>query len=260
MRTELVDINFAGGGACRSPATRSRERKSTGVAGRKRGGNESTGREKAMMNTLTAAWLAACLISLPAVNAYAHESPPFTVLSRSIAAATKHRALPEFSFVERSGKKVTLEDLRGKVWIADFIYTHCPDTCPMQSADMAKLQDRWRTQDGVKLVSFSVDPERDTPQALSEYAKRFRADATSWLFLTGNKTEIARLVEDGFRLMLSPAAHGNTRVIVHSSRFALIDQQGKVNGYYDARDPKALQRLADDVTRLLQQPALVRNH
>ncbi|MDH3445636.1 MAG: SCO family protein, partial [Deltaproteobacteria bacterium] len=109
-------------------------------------------------------------------------------------------SVPEFSLVERSGKRVTLADMRGKVWIADFIYTNCEDTCPLQSAAMAKLQDKFGNYTQLRLVSFSVDPDRDTPHVLSGYAKRFNADAAGWLFLTGAKEEIVQLVQLGFAL------------------------------------------------------------
>ena len=211
------------------------------------------------MKIINVTLIGACLACLPVVNSSANDSLPFAILSASSNAAAKHRALPDFSLVERSGKKITLADLRGKVWIADFIYTHCPDTCPMQTADMAKLQDRWMKEDDLKLVSFSVDPERDTPRVILEYAKRFKADANRWLFLTGGKKEIASLVEKGFRLPLASAAHGDHGVVVHSPRFVLIDRLGRVRGYYDNRDPKAVQRLVDDVTRLLQNSTLARD-
>jgi cytochrome oxidase Cu insertion factor (SCO1/SenC/PrrC family) len=191
--------------------------------------------------------------------AFAKDSLPFTILSTSLDAHVKLRSLPDFSFVERSGKKITLVDLRGNVWIANFIYTHCTDTCPLQTADMAALQDRWMNESGLKLVSFSVDPERDTPAILARYAKRFKADPRQWLFLTGGKEEIARLVEDGFRLVVATPPHGDHGIIVHSPRFVLVDQQGRIRGYYDNRDPKAMQRLKDDAANLLpQHPPLFR--
>jgi len=95
---------------------------------------------------------------------FAKDPPPFAQVSLSIDGAAKRRTVPEFSLVERAGKKVTLADLRGKIWIADFIYRRCTDACPLQTADMAKLQDRWSTENEVELVSFSVDPENDTPR------------------------------------------------------------------------------------------------
>lgn len=140
--------------------------------------------------------LTTCLVSMPGAISVANDSPSFKILSTSIAALAKPRALPEFSLVERSGKKITLAELRGKVWIADFIYTNCADTCPLQTADMAKLQEHWINESDLELVSFSIDPERDTPRVLLRYAARFKADAKRWLFLTGGKKEIARLVED----------------------------------------------------------------
>ena len=113
---------------------------------------------------------------------------------------TRYGSVPEFSLVERSGKATTLADLRGAIWIADFIYTTCQDTCPLQSAEMAKLQEQWKDKAGLKLVSFSVDPEKDTTEVLASYADRYKADSQRWLFLTGAKEEISRLVQEGFRL------------------------------------------------------------
>jgi cytochrome oxidase Cu insertion factor (SCO1/SenC/PrrC family) len=211
------------------------------------------------MQIINAAVLGAGLVSLLPANCFAHSPLPFKILSTSIGRTARHRVLPDFSLIERSGKQIGLADLSGKVWIADFIYTHCPDTCPMQTADMAKLQDRWAKEIKLKLVSFSVDPERDTPAVLSEYAKRFKADSNRWLFLTGTKKEITHLLEDGFHLLASSAPHGNHGMILHSSRFVLIDWQGQVRGHYDNRDPKAMGRLEDDVTRLLKHEQLARD-
>jgi cytochrome oxidase Cu insertion factor (SCO1/SenC/PrrC family) len=111
--------------------------------------------------------------------------------------------LPDFSLIERGGRRVTLADFRGKVWIASFIYTHCTDTCPLQSARMARLQEDLRAEPDVRLVSITVDPERDTPRVLAEYAARFSADRDRWLFLTGGKMAIYALAQEGFHL---PAA------------------------------------------------------
>jgi protein SCO1/2 len=206
------------------------------------------------MKLKTAAVLTALLgSSLPALS-LAHDIAPFTVLSTTIDAQAKGRTVPDFSLQERSGKNITLADLRGKVWIADFVYTSCTDTCPFQTADMARLQDRWRDESDLRLVSFSVDPEHDTPKVLSRYANRFKADPSRWLFLTGNRAAVSHLVEDGFHLAVTPALKGtnNAGVILHSPRFVLIDRQGRIHGYYDNRDPKAMQRLHSDVAALVE--------
>jgi protein SCO1/2 len=173
--------------------------------------------------------------------------------AKPLEGLNRYGTVPEFSLVERSGNAITLADLRGSIWIADFIYTTCQDTCPMQTAEMAQLQEQWKDRAGLKLVSFSVDPEKDTIAVLSRYADRYKADAQRWLFLTGAKEEISRLVQEGFRLSaVALPSDGNVgSVIMHSPRFVLIDKQAEIRGYYDSRDPQALQRLKADVATLI---------
>jgi len=178
-------------------------------------------------------------------------------------------SVPPFSLIERSGLPVTREDLIGKVWIVNFIYTHCPDTCPLQSAQMAKLQAGFADEGDLRLVSITVDPERDTREVLSEYAKRYGADRDRWLFLTGGKEAIYRLAQEGFRLsvvdpaegvrswLLGPvpvlAHHGETGTqFIHSSRFVLVDRKARIRGYYQSTDDDALGRLRGDVRILLR--------
>jgi protein SCO1/2 len=165
----------------------------------------------------------------------------------------RYGSVPPFSLVERSGKTTTLADLRGTIWIADFIYTTCQDTCPMQTAEMAQLQEQWKDRAGLKLVSFSVDPEKDTTEVLSRYANRYKADSQRWLFLTGPKEEIGRLVQEGFRLSAVALSSDGKKdsVVMHSPRFVLIDKQAEIRGYYDSRDQQALERLKKDVATLV---------
>ena len=166
----------------------------------------------------------------------------------------RYGTVPNFSLVERSGKAITLADLRGSIWIADFIYTTCTDTCPMQTAEMAQLLEQWKDKAGLKLVSFSVDPEKDTTEVLSRYADRYKADSIRWLFLTGAKEDMTRLVQEGFKLSAVPVANAESSesIIMHSPRFVLIDKQAEIRGYYDSRDPQALERLKKDVATLIK--------
>jgi cytochrome oxidase Cu insertion factor (SCO1/SenC/PrrC family) len=108
--------------------------------------------------------------------------------------------VPEFDLIERSGQRVTRNDLLGLVWVVNFFYTSCPDTCPLQSATLARLQRDFADDRDVRLVSISVDPEHDTPAVLQDYAQRFGADPERWLFLTGDKAAIYRLAQEGFHL------------------------------------------------------------
>jgi protein SCO1/2 len=160
-------------------------------------------------------------------------------------------AVPDFSLIERSGKRLGLSDLKGMTWIVDFVYTRCKDTCPLQSAQMAKLQADLGNNSNLKLVSISVDPEWDSPKVLSQYAERFKADPERWFFLTGDKKSIYRLAQEGFRLSAVPASDGAEDVFIHSSQFVLVDKQRQIRGYYDSQDPEALRRLKKDAAKLL---------
>jgi protein SCO1/2 len=173
---------------------------------------------------------------------------------RPIEGLNRYGAVPEFVLLERSGKSISLADLQGAIWIVDFIYTTCRDTCPMQTAEMAKLQEQLKDDAAVRLVSISVDPETDTPKVLSHYADRYKADPNRWLFLTGAKEQVIRLVEAGFRLSAAPAGDpsGAPGVILHSPRFVLVDRETRIRGYYDSRDREALERLRKDIATLLK--------
>jgi protein SCO1/2 len=166
----------------------------------------------------------------------------------------QYGAVPDFFLTERSGENVSLAQLRGKIWIADFIYTSCTDTCPLQTGMMARLQEEYSAKPNVQLVSVTVDPERDTPQTLSLYAARHHADAKRWFFLTGQRDRIIRLIRDGFHLSVAALPNGteSTGMIPHSPRFVLIDKDARIRGYYDSRELEAFVRLKNDLETLLK--------
>jgi protein SCO1/2 len=115
-------------------------------------------------------------------------------------------SVPDFALIDQSKRPVQRGDLEGKVWIANFIFTSCPDECPLMTAHMAQMQSDLAHMADFRLVSISVDPDHDTPAVLSEYAERFNADPGRWLFLTGDKRAIYRLAAEGFRLgIVEPA-------------------------------------------------------
>ena len=173
--------------------------------------------------------------------------------SRPLEGLGNFGAVPDFALTERSGARIALSNLKGKVWLADFIYTACQDTCPLESAAMAQLQ-KDLPSDRLKLVSFSVDPERDTPAVLARYAEVFHADPARWLFLTGKKSDMHRLVQEGFHLSAIPitedAAHAAGE-IYHDAHFVLIDGAAQIRGYYESSDSAALKRLRADAKKLL---------
>lgn len=163
-------------------------------------------------------------------------------------------SVPDFELTERSGRTVRLADLKGRIWIADFIFTSCAGPCPMLSQQMSGFQTPLARAPEIRLVSFSVDPERDTPAVLSEYAARYQADRERWLFLTGDRKTVYRLIREGFRLTVKEEPE-DAGQIIHSLRFALVDRAGQVRGYYNGDDPESLRRLLPDVDRLLRERA-----
>ena len=155
-------------------------------------------------------------------------------------------SVPDFNLTTQQGESLTLSDMKGKIWVADFIFTNCPTICPAMTLEMASLQSEF-VADPVYFVSFSVDPERDTSDVLARYATAYGADDRRWHFLTGDKTHIYQLAEKGFSLA---AGHNGTELL-HSTRFVLVAPDGNIYDYYDSRSKPALLRLRRDVKALL---------
>jgi protein SCO1 len=154
--------------------------------------------------------------------------------------------VPTFSLVDQNNQPVTNQTLRGKPWVAAFIFTKCAGPCPMMSANMAKLQQRVPHPD-LKLVSFTVDPQRDTPAVLKQYAQNFNADESRWSFLTGSSEAMAGVAK-GMLLPFMPAS--GDADITHSTKFLLVDAAGGVRGIYSA-DAEGMEQLATDAAKLV---------
>src|SRR5262249_1215461 len=130
-------------------------------------------------------------------------------------AVTSFYSLPDFSLTDQSGMTVTLANLKGKVWVADFIFTNCGGTCPMMTEKMRRLQQDLPRE--IRMVSITVDPERDTPKALAAYAEEHGATRERWLFLTGNKQSLYDLCVKGFKLPLDDSGGTVAEPITHST-------------------------------------------
>ena len=190
--------------------------------------------------------------------------------------------LPHFELIDASGRAFAREHLHGKVWVADFIYTRCEDTCPLQTSEMSRLQQAFAAHADFRQVSITTDPAHDKGAVLSAYARKFAADTERWFFLTGKEKDIKDLVLKGFRLsyatkqtalprdsiggrvfrLLLPSAHAHHPghqerestpgiLISHSSRFVLIDRNFTIRGYYHSNDADSLKKLRKDLGILL---------
>jgi protein SCO1/2 len=162
--------------------------------------------------------------------------------------------ITEFSLVDQGGRAVTRETFTGKVWAAAFMFTRCPTVCPEITRRMRSVQVRAQKNGlPLTLVSFSVDPDNDTPEVLAKYAGEYGAALESWTFLTGKYEVVARTAEQGFKVALErrpdSKEHGG---ITHGSHLVLVDRQGSIRGYYRTSDDAALEQLLSDAARLAE--------
>ncbi|MDP6803330.1 MAG: SCO family protein [Gemmatimonadota bacterium] len=159
--------------------------------------------------------------------------------------------VPPFELVNQSGDAFGSKQLAGSVWIANFIFTRCPTVCPELSRRMADLRDRLRDNPGVHLVSFSVDPEYDSPEVLAKYAAEYAADANRWSFLTGSWESMREAVETG--LLTSTGTDGgeiDVNSVLHGTRFVLVDSRLRIRDYCDVSEPDAFEGLIADARQL----------
>jgi protein SCO1/2 len=232
-----------------------------------------------MASRLRTALLIAGVIALHALMVgaaaiwWVHRSAP-AASEATLEALGTYGVVPPFTLTERSGGRVSRDDLRGLVWVVDFIYTECTETCPLQSIQLARLQREFQDATDLRFVSITVDPEHDTPEILARYAARYGA-GDRWWFLTGDKRDIYCLAEQGFHLgVVDPAApaqpscgptlsfgparawanHGSKGLVMHSARVVLVDGAAAIRAYHLATDEESMHRLRANLRRLLAAP------
>jgi cytochrome oxidase Cu insertion factor (SCO1/SenC/PrrC family) len=159
--------------------------------------------------------------------------------------------LPAFALTDQEGRAFGTRELRGQVWVADFIFTSCQGSCPLLSQKMAEVAKRAR-QLGPEfhLVSLTVDPERDTPARLAEYAGHYGANPRKWSFLTGAMGDIQGAVTDGFKIGMGREKNGDFWEIFHGEHLVLVDRQLRIRGYF-AATAEGLDRLMDAISSVI---------
>ena len=155
--------------------------------------------------------------------------------------------IPEFYFTDSRDKRISRADLDGKVWVADFIFTTCTMACPVLTGNMNLVHKEFQNNDDVRIVSISVYPEYDTPEVLKKYASQYDANTNRWHFLTGPEENVQNVIKNGFKM-------GDYEdIIFHSEKFALVDQKGRLRGYYSGMETEDVIRLKKDINKLLNE-------
>lgn len=165
-------------------------------------------------------------------------------------------AVPRFAMTDQGGTSFTNDTLRGNVWAAAFIFTRCPSACPRVTKAMRGVQlDAKSRGVQLRLVSFSVDPDNDTPEVLRRYAKEYGADTSTWSFVTGDAATIRRTAEQGFKIAAEGTADPSKADfgIMHGTQLVLVDRAQNIRGYYATNDDLALRRIVDDAARLISE-------
>ena len=201
-----------------------------------------TGR-KLDKSTLIWVALGVIIIAITGINLWSVFDTEPEALTETVAVS-----VPDFSLTNQQGEPLGLSDMAGKIWVADFIFTSCPTICPAMTQEMARLQSEF-VADPVYFVSFSVDPKLGYTKSPLALRNGFMApDDRRWHFLTGDKTKIYQLAEQGFSLA---AGHNGTEIL-HSPRFVLVKADGNIHDFYDSRSKPAMLRLRRDVKALLK--------
>ncbi len=166
--------------------------------------------------------------------------------------------IADFEFTERSGKIIHKEDLVGHPWVVSFIFTHCAGPCFRVTSAMRRLQDEFFKETDLRLVTITVDPERDTPAQLAKYANDFQASPERWLFLTdptGQKDKIYPMINGSF-LMPVQEATGKMRVegheFIHTNNILLVNEQGVVQGKWNSIDDASFDQLRRELRKRLK--------
>jgi protein SCO1 len=211
--------------------------------------NEKNKLQKLVLNKWF--WLIFCIFffAFPIYRSMNRILPPTLIV---------YSKLPDYKFSNENGAVFGSEELKGKAYIANFFFTSCPTTCPKIMRKMQKIQKRVKgVGQHIALVSFTVDPEYDTQKVLFNYARDNKANPYIWKFLRADLEATKKLLLDGFKIAIGEKEKIATNIydIIHSAKFVLVDDQGRIRGYYDT-DKAAINQLMIDVGLLINRDKL----
>lgn len=165
---------------------------------------------------------------------------------------TARENVGDFAAINHNGEEFNVQNLQGQWWVADFIFTNCTTVCLPMTANMKKLQDKLDSEGlDVKLVSFSVDPDRDTPEVLTEYANEYGADLDRWTFVTGYDFDtIKEYSVKTFKNLVEAPPEGDDQV-THGTSFFLVDPDGNIVNHYSGTKAEEMDRIIEDIKNSL---------
>lgn len=161
-----------------------------------------------------------------------------------------------FSFLNQDGKVVTQQDVKGKVFVAEYFFTTCGTICPIMNVQMQRVHKVYQGNKNVRILSFTVDPKVDTVAQMKRYAVAHGADVKSWFFLTGTQEKLYELARKSF-FVLKPAETENQGDVgsdfIHTNNFVLVDKEMRIRGYYDGTNSKEVDELIGDIALLVKE-------
>ena len=174
------------------------------------------------------------------------------LVDESIQYVKKYHRINDFSLTNQNKENITHFDYDDHIYVADFFFTTCPSICPIMTENMVYLQSLLNDLPKIKLLSFSVTPEIDTPEVLKAYAQQKGVNDSRWNLLTGNKKEIYNLARRSY-LVVQQDGNGDKHDMIHTENFVLIDKQRRIRGYYDGTQRNAMDQIRADIDILLQE-------
>ena len=166
-----------------------------------------------------------------------------------------HR-IGEFQLLNQDGQTITQNEVKGKIHVAEYFFTHCQSICPVMNKQMQRVHKKFKSNDEVKILSFTVDPDNDTIQRMKWYANKHGASGDNWHFLTGEKDALYRLARTSY-FVLKPAEARNLgdagSDFIHTNNFVLVDREMRIRGYYDGTKQAEVTKMMSDMELLLEE-------
>lgn len=182
------------------------------------------------------------------------------LVDSSIAHVKEGHTIGDFSFTNQLGNKITQNDTKGKIYVADFFFTTCGGICPKMTEQLKRLQDEFSADTNFLILSHTVNPSIDTVEVMKRYAERFKANDKQWWFLTGSKEELYLMARKSYLVVPDPEdpnfEHGDESDFIHTENFVLIDPDKRIRGIYDGTDPNVVGGLIRDIYDLKREYGL----